>query len=90
MNYKNKIYGDDFKEKFENGGFIQHVDLPRLDAGMQGGAFWSAFMPCPAGNGTDFSTERYAPSKSSFPFSSLFPSRRSKISKLQGGSQIIT
>lgn len=82
MNYKNKIYGDDFKEKFENGGFIQHVDLPRLDAGMQGGAFWSAFMPCPAGNGTDFSTARYAPSKLPFSFPSLFPSHHSNVPKL--------
>ncbi|KAF1971437.1 hypothetical protein BU23DRAFT_590653 [Bimuria novae-zelandiae CBS 107.79] len=45
--YQNHIYGHDFKEKFENGGFPQHVDLPRLEVGMQGGAFWSAFMPCP-------------------------------------------
>ncbi|KAF2645436.1 dipeptidase 1 precursor [Massarina eburnea CBS 473.64] len=59
--YKNHIYSPDFKEKFENGGFISHVDLPRLDAGKQGGAFWSAFMPCPAGNGTDFSDTRYQP-----------------------------
>ena len=62
MQYKNHIYGDDFQEKFENGGFPQHVDLPRLDQGMQGGAFWSAFMPCPPGNGTDFSDERYSSS----------------------------
>ncbi|OAG00273.1 uncharacterized protein CC84DRAFT_1102196 [Paraphaeosphaeria sporulosa] len=61
MRYKNLIYGHDFKEKFEHGGFPQHVDLPRLDQGMQGGAFWSAFMPCPPGNGTDFSDEKYAP-----------------------------
>ncbi|KAL5419455.1 hypothetical protein PMIN04_006953 [Paraphaeosphaeria minitans] len=39
MRYKNLIYGHDFKEKFEHGGFAQHVDLPRLDQGMQGGAF---------------------------------------------------
>jgi membrane dipeptidase len=43
--YKNHIYSPEFKDKFENGGFPQHVDLPRLDAGRQGGAFWSAFMP---------------------------------------------
>ncbi|KAF1950386.1 hypothetical protein CC80DRAFT_427048 [Byssothecium circinans] len=59
--YKNHIYGEEFREKFENGGFISHVDLPRLDAGMQAGAFWSAYMPCPQGNGTDFSDARYAP-----------------------------
>ncbi|KAF2281053.1 uncharacterized protein EI97DRAFT_438457 [Westerdykella ornata] len=58
--YKNHIYGPEFRDKFENGGFPQHVDLPRLDRGKQGGAFWSAFMPCPPGNGTDFSTERYS------------------------------
>jgi membrane dipeptidase len=61
--YKNHIYDDNFKGKFENGGLPQHVDLPRLDEGMQGGAFWSAFMPCPSGNGTDFSNERYSESE---------------------------
>ena len=59
--YKNRIYDPDFKDRFEKGGLPQHVDLPRLDSGKQGGAFWSAFVPCPPGNGTDFSTERYAP-----------------------------
>ncbi|KAF2876421.1 membrane dipeptidase-domain-containing protein [Massariosphaeria phaeospora] len=58
--YQNHIYDSEFKDKFENGGFPQHVDLPRLDQGKQGGAFWSAFMPCPAGNGTDFSDENYS------------------------------
>lgn len=79
MHYKNRIYSEDFKQKFENGGFVSHVDLPRLDAGMQGGAFWSAFMPCPPGNGTDFSTARYAPSTTfpSHPLSlSLSPQKR--------------
>ncbi|CAI6341990.1 unnamed protein product [Periconia digitata] len=60
--YKNRIYGDDFTQKFENGGFMSHVDLPRLDQGLQGGAFWSAFMPCPiTSNGTDFSDAQYEP-----------------------------
>ncbi|KAF2262547.1 hypothetical protein CC78DRAFT_315959 [Lojkania enalia] len=58
--YMNHIYDADFKDKFENGGFPQHVDLPRLEQGMQGGAFWSAFMPCPMGNGTDFADENYS------------------------------
>jgi hypothetical protein len=35
------------------------VDLPRLKEGKNGGAFWSAFVPCPT-NGTDFSDENYA------------------------------
>ncbi|KAF2034682.1 hypothetical protein EK21DRAFT_85255 [Setomelanomma holmii] len=58
--YKNHIYDNEFQEKFENGGLPQHVDIPRLEKGMQGGAFWSAFWPCPLGNGTDFSDERYS------------------------------
>ncbi|KAK5108071.1 hypothetical protein LTR62_008788 [Meristemomyces frigidus] len=58
--YGNKIYGKSFTEPFEDGGMIAHVDIPRMDAGMLGGAFWSAFLPCPA-NGTDFSDENYAP-----------------------------
>lgn len=37
-----------------------HVDLPRLRAGLSGGAFWSAFMPCPL-NTTDFTSEAYYP-----------------------------
>ena len=61
--YNNHIYDSSFKDKFENGGFPQHVDLPRLDQGKQGGAFWSAYWPCPLGdNGTDFSDERYSAS----------------------------
>jgi membrane dipeptidase len=36
-----------------------HVDLPRLKEGKNGGAFWSAFVPCPA-NWSDFSDENYA------------------------------
>ncbi|TKA61905.1 hypothetical protein B0A49_08968 [Cryomyces minteri] len=59
--YKNQIYGSDFKDKFENGGMPYHVDLPRLDRGKVGGAFWSAFVPCPK-NGSDFSDGSYAPS----------------------------
>ena len=39
-----------------------HVDLPRLREGLNGGAFWSVYVPCPA-NGTDFSDENYAESK---------------------------
>jgi membrane dipeptidase len=57
--YRNHIYDNEFQEKFEHGGLAQHVDIPRLEAGLQGGAFWSAFWPCPGGNGTDFSDERY-------------------------------
>lgn len=36
-----------------------HVDIPRLRAGHNGGAFWSVFWPCPA-NGTDYSDANYA------------------------------
>ncbi|KAK3044887.1 hypothetical protein LTS18_015136 [Coniosporium uncinatum] len=58
--YKNKIYDTDFPKLFEQGGLAQHVDIPRLESGLQSGAFWSAFMPCPS-NGSDFSDEAYAP-----------------------------
>jgi membrane dipeptidase len=62
--YQNHIYDNEFQEKFENGGLPQHVDIPRLEKGLQGGAFWSAFWPCPTeGNMTDFSDERYSSSK---------------------------
>ncbi|KAK0728195.1 membrane dipeptidase [Lasiosphaeria miniovina] len=59
--YNNHIYDEKFAGPFEQGGFPSHVDLPRLRAGMNGGAFWSVFWPCPE-NGTDFSDENYASS----------------------------
>lgn len=37
-----------------------HVDLPRLRAGMNGGAFWSVFWPCPS-KGQDYSDDNYTP-----------------------------
>ncbi|KAL6709719.1 hypothetical protein ACN47E_001148 [Coniothyrium glycines] len=61
-NFQNHIYnkdGYDFADKFENGGLGQHVDIPRLEKGMQGGAFWSAFWPCPQGDETNFNDDRY-------------------------------
>lgn len=57
--FKNHIYGESFKEGFEKGGLAGHVDIPRIKEGKYGGAFWSAFMPCPK-NVTDFSDENYA------------------------------
>jgi membrane dipeptidase len=60
--FQNHIYnqdGKDFADKFENGGLAQHVDIPRLEKGMQGGAFWSAFWPCPLGDSTNFDDDRY-------------------------------
>jgi membrane dipeptidase len=63
VNYKNHIYDNEFQKKFENGGLPQQVDIPRLEKGIQGGAFWSAFWPCPMGNATDFSDERYSDGK---------------------------
>jgi membrane dipeptidase len=54
----NEIYADEFKKPFEEGGIYGHVDLPRLKKGKNGGAFWSAYVPCPK-NITDFSDENY-------------------------------
>jgi len=59
--HKNHIYDDAFKTPFEQGGMAGHVDLPRLRAGMNGGACWSVFWPCPE-NGTDYSDANYSPS----------------------------
>ena len=56
--YQNNLYNESFIEKFEKGGMFGQVDLPRLKIGMAGGAFWSAFTPCPS-NGTDFSDSNY-------------------------------
>ncbi|KAI0167232.1 membrane dipeptidase [Pestalotiopsis sp. NC0098] len=55
--YGNQIYGN-FTEDFGENGLPMHVDLPRLRAGQNGGAFWSVFAPCPE-NGSDWSDENY-------------------------------
>jgi len=57
--YHNKIYDPKFTKPFEEGGMRFHVDLPRLKEGKLGGAFWSAYVGCPA-NGSDFSHANYA------------------------------
>jgi membrane dipeptidase len=59
--YNNHIYGA-FQKPFAEGGMPLHVDLPRLQEGRVGGAFWAAFVPCPP-NGTDFSDGNYVESK---------------------------
>ncbi|KAI9841458.1 MAG: hypothetical protein M1837_000676 [Sclerophora amabilis] len=56
--YNNHIYNETFTKPFEQGGFPHHVDIPRLREGNVGGAFWSAFVPCPK-DGSDFSDENY-------------------------------
>lgn len=58
--YGNHFYLSNFSEPFENGGFPGEVDLPRIARGQYGGAFWSAFLPCPA-DISDFSTPNYDP-----------------------------
>lgn len=60
--YHNIIYNNDFAEKFEKGGLAGHVDIPRMEKGHYGGAFWSAFLPCQQ-NLSDYSDASYAPSK---------------------------
>jgi membrane dipeptidase len=60
--YNNHINDEKFQKLFREGGMPAHVDLPRLKEGQVGGAFWSAFIPCPT-NGSDFSDENYAPCK---------------------------
>lgn len=57
--FGNHINNETFLDQFEYGGMPAHVDLPRLAAGQNGGAFWSAFVPCPA-DGNNFSNENYA------------------------------
>lgn len=45
--YGNRIYNESFREPFENGKTPGHVDLVRLREGLNGGAFWSVYWPCP-------------------------------------------
>ncbi|CAK1368331.1 putative dipeptidase [Cercospora beticola] len=58
--YANEIYSNDFAKLFENGGLPGEIDIPRATTGHLGGAFWSAFLPCPK-DGFDFSDANYAP-----------------------------
>ena len=58
--YKNQIHSKTFKDRFENGGLGSNVDLPRLRTGRVGGAFWSAFVPCPVNASYDLSDSNYA------------------------------
>ncbi|KAK8067129.1 Dipeptidase sirJ [Apiospora hydei] len=58
--YDNHIYSPNFTKPFSTTGLPMHVDLPRLRAGLNGGAFWSVYAPCPA-NGSDFSEANYLP-----------------------------
>lgn len=64
--YNNHIYNSNFTTPFEEGGLDGEVDIPRLREGLNGGFFWSAFVPCPE-KGNDFSDENYAPSEPSRP-----------------------
>lgn len=59
--YGNHIYNANFTEPFENGTLTGETDLERMRLGKYGGAFWSAFWPCPA-DPFDFSDEAYDPS----------------------------
>ncbi|CAK7265345.1 hypothetical protein SEPCBS57363_001534 [Sporothrix epigloea] len=59
--YNNHINNEKFRDGFERDGLPLHVDLPRLRAGKNGGAFWSVFTPCPQ-NGSDLSDGNYVAS----------------------------
>lgn len=65
--FGNHINEKNFTTGWEDGTLPGHVDLARLRAGMNGGAFWSLFWPCPA-NGSDFSDENYLPGWFNLPF----------------------
>jgi membrane dipeptidase len=69
--YGNQIYSN-FTEAFRNTGLPGHVDLPRLRAGQNGGAFWSVYAPCPE-NGSDWSDETYKDSMFSLHVDQIFP-----------------
>ncbi len=62
--YQNEIHTPKFRKGFEEGGIQGQVDLPRLRKGRVGGAFWSAFVPCPANASYDFSDSVYGESVS--------------------------
>lgn len=80
--YGNDIRSPEFRDKFENGGLEQHVDIPRLREGMVGGAFWSAFVPCPKNASYDFSDGTYASGQYSLSLSHPLACSISKLSIL--------
>lgn len=82
----NHIYGENFKKKFEEGGLEGHVDIPRMNKGKYGGAFWSAFMPCPR-NVTDFDDENYFPSTCFLAIPPLYQRRAMKTASLTTSPQ---
>lgn len=59
--YEDRIYTSNFSSKFENGGLEYHTDIPRLKKGLSSGAFWVAWVTCPAWD-ADFSDATYDPS----------------------------
>lgn len=58
--YEDRIYTSNFSSKFENGGLEYHTDIPRLKKGLSSGAFWVAWVTCPAWD-ADFSDATYDP-----------------------------
>ncbi|KAF2857264.1 hypothetical protein K470DRAFT_223735 [Piedraia hortae CBS 480.64] len=54
----NHIYNDNFTKPFLNGTLQGQFDLKRSFEGKMGGAFWSAWVPCPT-DGRNFSDENY-------------------------------
>lgn len=59
--YDNHINSGNFSRDLIEGGMPGQFDIPRAKAGQMGGAFWSAWVPCPA-DGFDFSDKNYAES----------------------------
>ena len=61
LSYDNNLTGNGFRDRFYNGSLEGHTDLVKIKEGRYGGAFWSAFYPCP-GDISDFSSAAYDPS----------------------------
>lgn len=62
FHFRNHIYSPNFNSLFAEGGMPDHLDIPRMKRGKQGGFFWSCWVDCPASK-MDFSNENYAPSE---------------------------
>lgn len=86
MAYQNKIETPEFKEAFENGTLLGHVDLRRLRDGQAGGTFWSVYAPCPE-KGDDFSDENLAPSM--LPISLQFQTTLEKLTCTQAFNSLL-
>ena len=93
VQYGNNINNGKLEGAFRNGTTGFHTDVAKIRDGHYGGAFWSAYYPCPL-DVSDFSSEAYDPSTflafSNLPSAFLTSSIHRAISSLTTGACVIS